>query len=88
MQAKIDQLKLMGPVILSGIMKSLDNYSSSAAGLLKNLKFFYLNKSSLFHILFLTIVSDASARDVKTYAFQAIGLLAQRMPNLFRSQSL
>lgn len=55
--AKIDQLKLMGPVILSGIMKSLDNYSSSEA--------------------------DASARDVKTYAFQAIGLLAQRMPHLF-----
>ncbi|RYR45699.1 hypothetical protein Ahy_A07g031502 isoform A [Arachis hypogaea] len=59
-QAKIDQLKLMGPVILSGIMKSLDNYSSSEA--------------------------DASAREVKTYAFQAIGLLAQRMPNLFREK--
>ncbi|RYR45698.1 hypothetical protein Ahy_A07g031502 isoform B [Arachis hypogaea] len=58
--AKIDQLKLMGPVILSGIMKSLDNYSSSEA--------------------------DASAREVKTYAFQAIGLLAQRMPNLFREK--
>ncbi|CAL5190433.1 unnamed protein product [Lathyrus oleraceus] len=55
--AKIDQLKLMGPVILSGIMKSLDNYSISEA--------------------------DASAREVKTYAFQAIGLLAQRMPHLF-----
>lgn len=37
MQAKIDQLKLMGPVILSGIMKSLDSYSSSEAGLLKEL---------------------------------------------------
>ncbi|CAJ1971239.1 unnamed protein product [Sphenostylis stenocarpa] len=57
-QAKIDQLKLMGPVILSGIMKSLDNYPSSEA--------------------------DASAREVKTYAFQSIGLLAQRMPHLFR----
>ncbi|XP_027329154.1 proteasome adapter and scaffold protein ECM29 [Abrus precatorius] len=58
--AKIDQLKLMGPVILSGIMKSLDNYQSSEA--------------------------DASAREVKTYAFQAIGLLAQRMPQLFREK--
>ncbi|RDX76074.1 Proteasome-associated protein ECM29-like protein, partial [Mucuna pruriens] len=58
--AKIDQLKLMGPVILSGIMKSLDNYPSSEA--------------------------DASAREVKTYAFQAIGLLAQRMPHLFREK--
>jgi len=34
-QAKIDQLKLMGPVVLSGIMKSLDNYPSSEAGLLE-----------------------------------------------------
>ncbi|XP_061372568.1 uncharacterized protein LOC133315038 [Gastrolobium bilobum] len=58
--AKIDQLKLMGPVILSGIMKSLDNYSSSEA--------------------------DASAREVKTYAYQAIGLLAQRLPHLFREK--
>lgn len=58
--AKIDQLKLMGPVILSGIMKSLDSYSSSEA--------------------------DASAREVKTYAFQSIGLLAQRMPHLFREK--
>jgi hypothetical protein len=40
MQAKIDQLKLMGPVILSGIMKSLDNYSSSETGLLCELKLF------------------------------------------------
>lgn len=38
MQAKIDQLKLMGPVILSGIMKSLDNYSISEAGLLNVIK--------------------------------------------------
>ncbi|KAG4953084.1 hypothetical protein JHK87_038678 [Glycine soja] len=59
-QAKIDQLKLMGPVILSGIMKSLDNHPSSEA--------------------------DASAREVKTYAFQAIGLIAQRMPHLFREK--
>nr|KYP73231.1 Proteasome-associated protein ECM29 isogeny [Cajanus cajan] len=58
--AKIDQLKLMGPVILSGIMKSLDNYPSSEA--------------------------DASAREVKNYAFQAIGLLAKRMPHLFREK--
>ncbi|KAL2973237.1 hypothetical protein AAZX31_14G035700 [Glycine max] len=58
--AKIDQLKLMGPVILSGIMKSLDNHPSSEA--------------------------DASAREVKTYAFQAIGLIAQRMPHLFREK--
>ncbi|OIW02801.1 hypothetical protein TanjilG_29577 [Lupinus angustifolius] len=58
--AKIEQLKLMGPVILSAIMKSLDNYSSLEA--------------------------DASAREVKTYAFQAIGLLAQRMPHLFREK--
>ncbi|QCE01566.1 proteasome component ECM29 [Vigna unguiculata] len=58
--AKIEQLKLMGPVILSGIMKSLDNYPSSEA--------------------------DATAREVKTYAFQSIGLLAQRMPHLFREK--
>ncbi|XP_054792203.1 uncharacterized protein LOC129297885 [Prosopis cineraria] len=57
--AKIDQLRLMSPVILNGILKSLDSYSSLDA--------------------------DASAREVKTYAFQAIGLVAQRMPHLFRS---
>lgn len=33
-QARIDQLKLMGPVILTGILKSLDGYSASDSGLL------------------------------------------------------
>lgn len=56
----IDQLKLMGPVILSGILKSLDTVSSSE--------------------------SDATVRDSKTFAYQAIGLLAQRMPQLFRDK--
>lgn len=32
MQARIDQLKLMGPVILNGIVKSLDHYSASESG--------------------------------------------------------
>ncbi|KAA8544630.1 hypothetical protein F0562_022642 [Nyssa sinensis] len=59
--ARIDQLKLMGPVILNGILKSLDSYS--------------------------TLDSDAIARDTKTFAFQAIGLLAQRMPQLFRDKT-
>ncbi|XP_028798613.1 proteasome adapter and scaffold protein ECM29 [Neltuma alba] len=58
--AKIDQLRLIGPVILNGILKSLDSYSSLDA--------------------------DAIARDVKTYAFQAIGLLARRLPHLFREK--
>ncbi|KAJ7960514.1 Proteasome-associated ECM29-like protein [Quillaja saponaria] len=58
--AKIDQLKLMGPVILNAILKSLDSYSSSE--------------------------SDAIARDAKTYAFQAIGLLSHRLPHLFRDK--
>ncbi|PON75689.1 Proteasome component Ecm [Parasponia andersonii] len=31
--------------------------------------------------------SDATARDTKTFAFQAIGLLAQRMPQLFRDKT-
>ncbi|KAL4027472.1 hypothetical protein IC575_010638 [Cucumis melo] len=55
-----DQLKLMSPVILNGILKSLDGYSNSA--------------------------SDSTTRDTKTFAFQAIGLLAQRMPQLFRDK--
>uniref|UniRef100_A0A5B7B1H9 Proteasome-associated protein ECM29 n=1 Tax=Davidia involucrata TaxID=16924 RepID=A0A5B7B1H9_DAVIN len=59
--ARMDQLKLMGPVILNGILKSLDSYS--------------------------TLDSDAIARDTKTFAFQAIGLLAQRMPQLFRDKT-
>lgn len=58
--AKEAQLKLMGPVILNGILKSLDGYSTSE--------------------------SDTIARETKTFAFQAIGLLAQRMPNLFRDK--
>ncbi|XP_010271892.1 PREDICTED: proteasome-associated protein ECM29 homolog isoform X2 [Nelumbo nucifera] len=57
--AVLDQLKVMGPVILSGILRSLD--SSSAE-------------------------SDATSRDIKTFAFQAIGLLAQRIPQLFRDK--
>ncbi|KAI4308224.1 hypothetical protein L6164_031321 [Bauhinia variegata] len=58
--ANIDQLRLMGPVILNGILKFLDSYSSSEA--------------------------DTSTREVKTFAFQAIGLLAHRMPPLFRQK--
>ncbi|XP_058078401.1 uncharacterized protein LOC131226734 [Magnolia sinica] len=58
--ANMDQLKLMGPVILSGILRSLDGNSNTE--------------------------SDVIARDVKSFAFQAIGLLAQRMPQLFRDK--
>ncbi|XP_021604828.1 proteasome adapter and scaffold protein ECM29 isoform X2 [Manihot esculenta] len=58
--AQINQLKLMGPVILNGILKLLDNFSNSE--------------------------SDVIARDTKTFSFQAIGLLAQRLPNLFRDK--
>lgn len=32
LQANGDQLKLMSPVILNGILKSLDGYSNSASG--------------------------------------------------------
>ncbi|KAF6155314.1 hypothetical protein GIB67_019840 [Kingdonia uniflora] len=55
-----DQLKLMGPIILTGILRSLDGFSNAE--------------------------SDAIARDVKNFAFQAIGMLAQRMPQLFRDK--
>ncbi|KAL3530047.1 hypothetical protein ACH5RR_009369 [Cinchona calisaya] len=58
--ARPDQLKLMGPVILTGILSSLDNYSTSEA--------------------------DAVVREIKTFAYQAIGLLAERMPQLFRDK--
>ncbi|CAN1830461.1 Proteasome adapter and scaffold protein ECM29 [Linum perenne] len=58
--AKIEQLKLMGPVILSGILKLLDGYSHAE--------------------------SDTAARETKTFCFQAIGLLAQRLPHLFRDK--
>ncbi|KAK9053492.1 hypothetical protein SSX86_030126 [Deinandra increscens subsp. villosa] len=58
--AKIDQLKLMGPVILSGVLKSLDGYTGSE--------------------------SDSIARETKTFAFQAVGLLAKRLPQLFRDK--
>ncbi|KAF8398207.1 hypothetical protein HHK36_017133 [Tetracentron sinense] len=59
--AIMDQLKLMGPVILSGILRSLDGYSTTES-----------------------VARDVT--DVKTFAFQAIGLLAQRMPQLFRDK--
>ncbi|GAA0159929.1 scaffold/adaptor protein [Lithospermum erythrorhizon] len=58
--ARDDQLRLMGPVILTGILKSLDNSTS--------------------------LESDAIARDTKTFAYQAIGMLAQRSPHLFRDK--
>ncbi|KZV44445.1 hypothetical protein F511_19346 [Dorcoceras hygrometricum] len=58
--AKIEQLKLMGPVILTGILKTLDNFP-------------LLN-------------SDATVRDTRSFCFQAIGMLAQRMPQLFRDK--
>eukprot|EP00257_Ricinus_communis_P019881 XP_015578984.1 proteasome adapter and scaffold protein ECM29 [Ricinus communis] len=58
--AEIDQLKLMGPVILNGILKLLDGYSNTE--------------------------SDVIARDTKTFSFQAIGLLSQRLPHLFRDK--
>lgn len=58
--SKLDQLKLMGPLILSGIMKLLDGYSNSE--------------------------SDSVARDTRIFSFQAIGLLAQRLPQLFRDK--
>ncbi|XP_020242083.1 proteasome-associated protein ECM29 homolog isoform X2 [Asparagus officinalis] len=58
--AAIDQLKLMGPVILSAILKDLDGSSRE---------------------------TESTARDTKTFAFQAIGLLASRMPHLFREKT-
>ncbi|CAI9106154.1 OLC1v1005230C2 [Oldenlandia corymbosa var. corymbosa] len=56
--AKQDQLNLMGPIILNGILSSLDSSATSE--------------------------SDATVRDTKNFAYQAIGLLARRMPQLFR----
>ncbi|KAK6925530.1 Proteasome component Ecm29 [Dillenia turbinata] len=58
--ARPDQLKLMGPVILNGILNYLDSdmYKEPVA----------------------------IARDTKTFAFQAIGLLSQRLPHLFRDK--
>ncbi|KAM0826507.1 hypothetical protein ACQ4PT_068829 [Festuca glaucescens] len=59
--AVMDQLKLIGPVILSGILRSLDGSSTTEA--------------------------DSTGRDVKIFAYQAIGLLASRMPNLFSNKT-
>ncbi|KAF3327246.1 proteasome-associated protein ECM29 isoform X1 [Carex littledalei] len=59
--AALDQLKLMGPVILSGVLRSLDGSSGLEA--------------------------DTAGRDLKVFAYQAIGLLASRVPNLFREKS-
>ncbi|CAN6443404.1 unnamed protein product [Victoria cruziana] len=59
--AVLDQLKLMGPVILSGITKFLDAHTASG--------------------------SDASFREIKSFAFQAVGLLSHRMPELFREKA-
>ncbi|KAH7672010.1 proteasome component ECM29 protein [Dioscorea alata] len=56
----MDQLRLMGPVVLSGILRSLDGSSVTEA--------------------------DATAGDAKSFAFQAIGLLASRLPHLFREK--
>ncbi|GAB2246168.1 hypothetical protein Droror1_Dr00001661 [Drosera rotundifolia] len=58
--ARIDQLKVMGPLILTAIIKSLDGYTS--------------------------LETDAVSRDAKGFGFQAIGLLSQRLPELFREK--
>lgn len=58
--AVIEQLKFMGPVILSAILKDLNGSPTQ---------------------------TDSSNRDTKTFAFQAIGLLASRMPQLFRERT-
>ncbi|KAL9248317.1 hypothetical protein vseg_021654 [Gypsophila vaccaria] len=58
--ARMDQLKLMGPLILNGILKSLEGTNNHEA--------------------------DAISRETKTFAYQAIGILAQRMPQLFRDK--
>ncbi|CAE6013918.1 unnamed protein product [Arabidopsis arenosa] len=58
---KIDQLKLMGPVILNAILKMLDGSTGSE--------------------------TDALSRETKIFSFQAIGLLAQRLPQLFREKT-
>ncbi|KAJ8751379.1 hypothetical protein K2173_016576 [Erythroxylum novogranatense] len=58
--AKLDQLKLMGPIILTAILKLLDGYLNSE--------------------------SDSISKDMKAFSFQAIGLLAQRLPYLFRDK--
>ncbi|XP_048499629.1 uncharacterized protein LOC104890118 isoform X2 [Beta vulgaris subsp. vulgaris] len=58
--ARMDQLKLTGPLILTGILKSLDGENNSE--------------------------SDAISRETRTFAYQAIGILAQRMPQLFRDK--
>ncbi|XP_051141908.1 uncharacterized protein LOC127258894 isoform X2 [Andrographis paniculata] len=57
--ARMDQLKLMAPIILTGILRMLDNFS---------------------------LGSDTVARATRSFCFQAIGLLAQRMPQLFRDK--
>ncbi|KAL6641935.1 hypothetical protein ACP70R_020116 [Stipagrostis hirtigluma subsp. patula] len=59
--AATDQLKLIGPVILSGILRSLDGSSSAE--------------------------TDSIGKDIKIFAYQAIGLLASRMPNLFSDKT-
>ncbi|PAN15915.1 hypothetical protein PAHAL_3G020000 [Panicum hallii] len=59
--AVTDQLKLIGPVILSGILCSLDGSS--------------------------TTETDSTGRHTKIFAYQAIGLLASRMPNLFSDKT-
>ncbi|CAO2140782.1 unnamed protein product [Urochloa humidicola] len=59
--AVTDQLKLIGPVILSGILRSLDGSS--------------------------TTETDSAGRDTKIFAYQAIGLLASRMPNFFSDKT-
>lgn len=90
----------MGPVILTGILKLLDSYSSSDSGVMHTELFWfpcliYIKalwlESDWFNLLHISIeidfvyfIPDAIARDTKTFSFQAIGLLGQRLPHLFR----
>lgn len=84
----------MGPVILNAILKSLDSHSSVESGLSLCSRSsstslfcaFVIASQHNFNVIDMMykIHSDATARDTKAFSFQAIGLLAQRMPQLFR----
>lgn len=52
----MDQLRLMGPVILTGILKSLDGYSAAESGAIAHTRMNFVRLSPLRLINWLSII--------------------------------
>lgn len=74
----------MGPVILATILRSLDGNMYAETGRYSPFSNISLSEKWRLKCCDFIFLLDVTNRDVKAFAFQAIGLLAERLPSLFR----